>query len=198
MYSDMSTRISAFSSPKRYSARARASSVLPTPVGPRKMNEPTGPLGVLEAGPRAPDGARDRRDRVVLADDAAVERLLHAGELGRLLLLELARAGCRSSGRRCTRCPPRSTVCGPLPLRFVPLALHAPRRGRGAAFSFSRSEAAFSNSCASRYMSFSRTTRSTSLLELLDLGRRRQRHEPGPATRPRRSRRSPCRGAGGR
>ena len=42
MYSDMSTRISAFSSPKRYSARVRASSVLPTPVGPRKMNEPTG------------------------------------------------------------------------------------------------------------------------------------------------------------
>src|SRR5437870_12352821 len=41
MYSDMSTRIKAFSSPKRYSASARASSVFPTPVGPRKMNEPT-------------------------------------------------------------------------------------------------------------------------------------------------------------
>ena len=39
MYSDMSTRMSAFSSPNRYSARARASSVFPTPVGPRKMKD---------------------------------------------------------------------------------------------------------------------------------------------------------------
>ena len=35
------------SSSKRVSARARASSVLPTPVGPRKRNEPMGRLGSL-------------------------------------------------------------------------------------------------------------------------------------------------------
>ena len=45
MYSDMSTRIKALSSAKRKRARARASSVFPTPVGPLKMNEPIGRLG---------------------------------------------------------------------------------------------------------------------------------------------------------
>jgi len=41
-YSDMSRRTSAFSSSKRNSASARASSVFPTPVGPRKRKEPRG------------------------------------------------------------------------------------------------------------------------------------------------------------
>ena len=50
MYSDMSTRMSADGSAKRNLASARASSVLPTPVGPEKMNEPIGRLRVLEAG----------------------------------------------------------------------------------------------------------------------------------------------------
>src|SRR5665647_514018 len=47
MYSLMSRRIRAPSSSKRNSARARASSVFPTPGGPRKMNEPMGRLGSL-------------------------------------------------------------------------------------------------------------------------------------------------------
>ena len=47
MYSDMSTWIIASSSPKRNSASVRASSVLPTPDGPRKMNEPVGRFGSL-------------------------------------------------------------------------------------------------------------------------------------------------------
>ena len=42
MYSDMSKRIMAFSSPNMASAKALHSSVLPTPVGPRKMKEPMG------------------------------------------------------------------------------------------------------------------------------------------------------------
>ena len=41
----MSMRTMARSSSKRYSARAFASSVLPTPVGPRNMNEPVGRSG---------------------------------------------------------------------------------------------------------------------------------------------------------
>src|SRR5579885_3013516 len=45
MYSLMSMRTSACSSSKRNSANARASSVLPTPVGPRKINDPMGRLG---------------------------------------------------------------------------------------------------------------------------------------------------------
>ena len=47
MYSDMSTWIIASSSPKRNSASVRASSVFPTPEGPRKMNEPVGRFGSL-------------------------------------------------------------------------------------------------------------------------------------------------------
>ena len=45
MYSDMSSWTRADSSPKRNSANALAVSVLPTPEGPRKMNEPLGRFG---------------------------------------------------------------------------------------------------------------------------------------------------------
>ncbi len=53
-YSDMSMRTMACSSSKRNSASALASSVLPTPVGPRNRNEPVGRLGSLRP-------ARERR-----------------------------------------------------------------------------------------------------------------------------------------
>src|SRR5438445_225965 len=55
-YSDMSSRISACSSSNRNSARARASSVLPTPVGPRKMKDPT---DLFELGLEAADLGND-------------------------------------------------------------------------------------------------------------------------------------------
>ena len=54
MYSDMSNRMSDASLPKRKLASVRATSVLPTPVGPRKMNDPTGRSGLFSP-------ARDRR-----------------------------------------------------------------------------------------------------------------------------------------
>ena len=47
------------------------------------------PLRVLEAGTRAADRLRDRLDRVVLADDALVQLLFHAEQLGGLFLGEL-------------------------------------------------------------------------------------------------------------
>ena len=47
IYSLISRRSIAFSSPNIASARALQSSVLPTPVGPRKINEPTGLFGSL-------------------------------------------------------------------------------------------------------------------------------------------------------
>ena len=53
------------------------------------------------------------------------------------------------------------TVCGPLALRLSHSRLSSSSRPRRS-FSFSRRDAAFSNSWASRYMSFSRATRSTS------------------------------------
>ena len=45
MYSDMSIRVMACSSSNRKAAKVRANSVLPTPVGPRNMNEPIGRFG---------------------------------------------------------------------------------------------------------------------------------------------------------
>ena len=93
MYSDMSTWIIASSSPKRNSASVRASSVFPTPDGPRKMNEPVGRFGVLDARARVPDRLRDGDDGRVLADDALVQLVLHADELLRLGLRELEDAG---------------------------------------------------------------------------------------------------------
>src|SRR2546430_543828 len=47
MYSDMSICTSASSLPNMNFASAFASSVFPTPVGPRKMNEPMGRFGSL-------------------------------------------------------------------------------------------------------------------------------------------------------
>src|ERR1041384_7667616 len=68
-YSDMSMRTIACSSSNRNSASARASSVLPTPVGPRKRNEPIGRV--------LPDHALAQRAlHVVQALDLALEHLV--------------------------------------------------------------------------------------------------------------------------
>ena len=77
------------SSSNRNSASARASSVLPTPVGPRKRNEPMGRLGSCRPGARAADGVGDGVDGLVLADDALVQALLHVEELLHLALEHL-------------------------------------------------------------------------------------------------------------
>ena len=95
MNSLMSILMSASSLPNMNSASALASSVFPTPVGPRKMNEPIGRFGILEAGTGAADGLRDDADRLFLADDPAVEGLLH---LEQALRLFLGDAGDRDAG----------------------------------------------------------------------------------------------------
>src|SRR5215207_3200237 len=64
MYSDMSMRTIASSSPNRNSASVRPSSVFPTPEGPRKMNEPVGRFGSLRP-------ARERRMAFETASMAA-------------------------------------------------------------------------------------------------------------------------------
>ena len=81
MNSDMSMRTIARSSSNRNSASARASSVLPTPVGPMKMKLPMGRFGSCKPGARAPDRVGDRGDRLVLADHALLEALLHRDQL---------------------------------------------------------------------------------------------------------------------
>src|SRR5213079_628980 len=64
MYSDMSSRTMAFSSSNRKSASARAVSVFPTPVGPRKMNDPVGRFGSCRP-------ARARRTALATAASAS-------------------------------------------------------------------------------------------------------------------------------
>ena len=69
----MSSRIIARSSSNRHSASALASSVLPTPVGPRKRKRADRTVRVLQAGPGPAHGRRDGADRLVLADHAPVQ-----------------------------------------------------------------------------------------------------------------------------
>src|SRR6266480_3380851 len=101
MYSLMSMRMTARSSSNRNSASARASSVLPTPVGPRNRNDPIGRLGSLNpaldplgAGPRLLDlrlDGPDAVDRLLLERPVRLQApglLVEAGEL----LLQLAEA----------------------------------------------------------------------------------------------------------
>ena len=86
MYSPMSMRTIARSSSNRNSANARASSVLPTPVGPRNMNEPIGRFGSDSPARLRRIGVRDRGDRFVLADHPLVQQLLEVDELRHLAL----------------------------------------------------------------------------------------------------------------
>ncbi len=85
----MSSRISERSSSNRTEARARASSVLPTPGGAEE-EERADRLGrQAQADARASDGPGDAGHRLVLADDAPVEFVLHAQQARGLLLLDL-------------------------------------------------------------------------------------------------------------
>ena len=81
MYSDMSRLMRADSSPKRNSASVLASSVFPTPDGPRKMNEPLGRLGSLRP-------ARVRRmawDTDLMASSWPITRLWSSSSMRRSL-----------------------------------------------------------------------------------------------------------------
>jgi hypothetical protein len=73
-------------SPKRYSASVLASSVLPTPVGPRKTNEPEGRFGSLMPAKVRRMERETALMASVLPDDAAVQGVLHLQEPRGLLL----------------------------------------------------------------------------------------------------------------
>ena len=76
-YSDMSMRIIFFSSPNRYSATALASSVFPTPVGPRNSRTPSGLSKPSLSGPLFRiRRSRHRSDGVLLTDDAFAKAVL--------------------------------------------------------------------------------------------------------------------------
>ena len=97
----------ACSSSKRNSASARASSVLPTPVGPRKRNEPIGRLGSERPERERRMALDDRGDRFVLADDAACAAAPPCAPTCRPRPPCSFETGCRSSGSRRRRCPRR-------------------------------------------------------------------------------------------
>src|SRR5215813_3656574 len=80
MCSLMSMRTMALSLSNKNAANALVSSVLPTPVGPKKMNEPIGRLGSCSPA-RARHRRRDGLHRFALTDNAPGEALLHAQQL---------------------------------------------------------------------------------------------------------------------
>ena len=71
----------AFSSSNSTSARALHSSVLPTPVGPKKDERADRPIGILQAGAAAADRVGHGLDRFVLADDALMQALFQHQQL---------------------------------------------------------------------------------------------------------------------
>src|ERR1051325_113109 len=90
MYSDMSKRTSASWVPKRNVASWRATSVLPTPLGPRNMNEPTGRPGfdTPSRERREAEVARDGGDGALLPHHAAAQDVLHVHQLLGFLALQ--------------------------------------------------------------------------------------------------------------
>jgi hypothetical protein len=72
------------------------SSVLPTPVGPRKRKEPYGRLGSAQTGARAADGVGHQAHGLVLPDHALVHALFHVQQLFAFALHHLAD---RNAGR---------------------------------------------------------------------------------------------------
>jgi hypothetical protein len=79
------------------SARVLASSVLPTPVGPRKMNEPIGPRGSLMPGARAQDRVATSCTASSWPITRSVQDLV---EPQQLLALALDQLGDRDAGPR--------------------------------------------------------------------------------------------------
>jgi len=93
MYSDMSMRTMADSSSKRNSARARAVSVLPTPVGPRKMKLPMGRLGSLRPARLRRMALATTGERGVLTMTRSAQAVLHGDELLHLAFEHLGDGG---------------------------------------------------------------------------------------------------------
>ena len=86
MNSLMSILMSASSLPNMNSASALASSRLADAGGAEEDERADRALGILEPGAGAADGLGDRVDRLVLADDPLVQRVLHVQQpLGLLL-----------------------------------------------------------------------------------------------------------------
>ena len=126
MYSDISIRIMAFSSPNMASARDLHSSVLPTPVGPRNRNAADGTLGVLQTHTATADGPGHGLHGLVLAHHPLMKGILHVQQAAGPRPPSDGSRGYRSSQTPQRQCPPPLT--GPVLLivlaALVPLDLH--------------------------------------------------------------------------
>ncbi|CPU67578.1 Uncharacterised protein [Mycobacteroides abscessus] len=183
--SDMSSWMSASSSPKRNSASALASSVFPTPVGPAKMNDPPGRFGSLRP-------ARVRRmacESALIAASWPTTRLCSSSSMLSRRLdsssvslktgmpVAMARTSAISSSST-------SATVSRSP-DFHAFSLSA--RFAVSCFSLSRRPAAFSKSCASIADSFSRRASAISSSSSLSSGgavmRRMRRRAPASSMR---------------
>src|SRR5262249_10264212 len=80
MNSDISKRTSDFSDPNKNSAKRRATSLFPHASGAQEKEAANGTHGRLESGAAAANGASERGNGFVLADDALVQLRLDAQE----------------------------------------------------------------------------------------------------------------------
>ena len=142
-------------------------------------------LGILEPGAGPANGLGDDPDRLLLADDPVVERVLHVEQPLRLLLGD---AGDRDAGPHRDDLGDlllvdRRLVAGDLRL---PLGTERVDADSRAVASASRSVAASSYSWLLIAASFSFEIRSRSFWRLAERGRRGRVAQPDAATRPRR------------
>ena len=157
MNSLMSSWISESSSPNRNSASVLDSSVLPTPDGPAKMNEPPGRFGSFRPARVRRIAWESALMASLLADDPLVQLVLHAEQPLRLLLGQLedrdAGGGGQDLGDQLL-----VDLGDDVHVAGLPLLLALRLLGRAAASPCRAATAAFSKSCESIADSFSRRT----------------------------------------
>ena len=135
-----------------------------------------GTAAVLEPGPRAPDGSRHGHHRVLLTHDAPVQGLFHPGELRRFLLLELGERDPRPAGHDVLDVFLADRLRA-LALALVPLPLHLLVATAQKLFLLPERGGLLELLCLEVHVLLTDDTLDF-LADLLDLGRRRQGHEP--------------------
>ena len=102
------------------SPSARHSSVLPTPVGPRKMKEPIGPFRILQPRSGPAKGPADGADGLVLADHPLVEQFFHVEQPLTLVFRHFFDRDARPARRRSERCSSSVTTSWSRTLALLP------------------------------------------------------------------------------
>ena len=155
------------------SARVCARKVLPTPVGPRKINEPIGRRGSFRS-------ARERRSALEIAITASscpITLLLSSSSILRSFSVSFCSIRCNGTPvtfeTMCIMSSPVTVTC--LSSRSSRHRAKIVSSFSLVCFSLSRSPAAFSKSCALIASSFSMRMTSISLFDFFHVGRSRHR-----------------------